>query len=394
MSSRGRILNALNLKKPDYVPCSFMLFRALRLKARNDYEYIENMVEMGLDAIAWLPINNMNQVSDFMDLNGFPNRIDPGVSINEWTENDPGESLTILHKEYITPEGVLKSEVRKTPDWPYYYHTPVMDDFLVPKSRSRKYLVEVKEDIKKLKYILTPPTKEDIKDFRENAEKMKKLAKKNDIALGGMWGIGMDAAGWLCGLENIMMLTIDDPGFVEEFAEFISIWNISRMEVFLDFGIDIFMRRGWYEGLDFWPSANFKKYIFPHLKKEVDICHEADTKFCHIITDKIPIDELIKAGVDAVVGVDPVMDKTMDLKSLKQKAQGKICLWGGVNQALTVELGDESGIKDAVKEAITVLGKDGGFILSPVENVIDVSEDVWKKVTMFIEAWKTLRSSI
>ncbi len=106
---------------------------------------------------------------------------------------------------------------------------------------------------------------------------------------------------------------------------------------------------------------------------------------------KPAIDEMIEAGVDAVVGVDPVMDKTMDLKSLKQKAQGKICLWGGVNQALTVELGDESGIKDAVKEAITVLGKDGGFILSPVENVIDMSEDVWKKVIMFIEAWKDLR---
>jgi len=101
---------------------------------------------------------------------------------------------------------------------------------------------------------------------------------------------------------------------------------------------------------------------------------------------------LIEAGVDAVVGVDPVMDKTMDLKSIKQKAQGKICLWGGVNQALTVELGDESGIKDAVKEAVTVLGKDGGFILSPVENVIDISEDVWKKVLMFIDAWKELRN--
>ena len=81
-------------------------------------------------------------------------------------------------------------------------------------------------------------------------------------------------------------------------------------------------------------------------------------------------------------------------KSLKKKAQRKICLWGGVNQALTIELGDEDGIKDAVEEAITVLGKDGGFILSPVENVIDISEVVWKKVIMFIEAWKEFREKI
>ena len=55
MTSRERLLTALNCKKPDYVPCSFMLLRALRLKARNDYEYVENMVDLGLDAIAWLP---------------------------------------------------------------------------------------------------------------------------------------------------------------------------------------------------------------------------------------------------------------------------------------------------------------------------------------------------
>ncbi len=393
MTPRERLLCALNCEKPDYVPCSFMLFRALRLRARDDYDYIEKAVELGLDTFAWLPVNNMNRFSDFMDLNGLPNRIHPDVQIKNWVEIDPNESVPILHKEYITPGGILKTEVRKTEDWPYYYHIPVCDDYLAS-HRSRKYLIESKEDLRKLRYILTEPTKEDIAQFRQDAKEMKKIADKHNLPVAGMWGVGLDSAAWLCGLENIMMLSYDDPGFVEEYVDVIGRWNRSRMQVHLDFGVDLFVRRGWYEGRDFWGPEFFRKLILPSLKKEVDLAHQAGAKFGHIITSKAPVDELIEIGVDVLIGVDPVMDPTMDLAALKAKAKGKICLWGGVNQALTVEQGSENEIKEAVEKAVRTLGKDGGFILCPVENVIDVSQEVWDKELMFIEAWKELRAIV
>ena len=51
MSSRDRLLNTLNLKKSDYVPCSYMLFDSLRRNSKNDLEFAEKQLEMGLDPV-------------------------------------------------------------------------------------------------------------------------------------------------------------------------------------------------------------------------------------------------------------------------------------------------------------------------------------------------------
>ena len=65
---------------------------------------------------------------------------DPQVSVSEWQENLPGEGLPILVKEYQTPAGTLRAEVRQTRDWPWGDHVPLFDDYIEP--RSRKFLVE------------------------------------------------------------------------------------------------------------------------------------------------------------------------------------------------------------------------------------------------------------
>ncbi|MBI3923028.1 MAG: hypothetical protein HY318_16530, partial [Armatimonadetes bacterium] len=61
-----------------------------------------------------------------------------------------------------------------------------------------------------------------------------------------------------------------------------------------------------------------------------------------------------------------------------------------VNGFLTVERGTPREIEAAVHQAIDILGP-GGFILSPVDNVRDPSDEVWRNVEVFIEAWKQCR---
>ena len=65
-----------------------------------------------------------------------------------------------------------------------------------------------------------------------------------------------------------------------------------------------------------------------------------------------------------------------------------MCLWGGVNGFLTVEMGTKTEVQEAVCNAIRTLAPGGGFILSPVDNVRDTSEHAWKNVRALIEAWK------
>ena len=66
-------------------------------------------------------------------------------------------------------------------------------------------------------------------------------------------------------------------------------------------------------------------------------------------------------------------------------------IWGGVSGAITVELGTEQETEEAVTEALSVLGRKGGFILSPVDNVREDTENAWRNAMTFIQTWKKFR---
>jgi hypothetical protein len=55
LSSRQRMLRALDCQETDRTPCSFMLYKALQTASRDYADFIERQVEMGLDAYVQLP---------------------------------------------------------------------------------------------------------------------------------------------------------------------------------------------------------------------------------------------------------------------------------------------------------------------------------------------------
>jgi hypothetical protein len=99
---------------------------------------------------------------------------------------------------------------------------------------------------------------------------------------------------------------------------------------------------------------------------------------------------LTELGIDVLIGADPVQGKGTDLPRMKSQLKGKTCIWGGVNGFVTVEEGTETEIEEAVKNAMETLGPDG-FILSPVDNIRDPSDRVWRKTMKLIEAWRKYR---
>lgn len=389
-NSRERILMALNNKEPDYIPCSFMIFTALEKRCKNQFEFIERQLNLGLDVKVELP--------------ELPIRFHPEVRTKEWKEKSKEGYL--LYKDYYTPKGALRSIVKKTDDWPYNDSLPLFNDYLTP--RSRKFLITSKEDIKSLDYLFSEPTKDDILNFREKAKKLKRLAQNRGLLVSGGWrsdgpemGInrdagtmGADALMWLCGVERMLLWAMDEPEIIEELLEIISNWNIKRIKVYLEEGIDLLIKRAWYESTDLWSSSLYRKLIFPLLKKEVDLTHQAGTKFGYIMTSGVMplLDDLLNSGIDVLIGVDPVQGRGTNLKELKEKLGGRICLWGGVNGFLTIERGTKKEVEDAVSKAISILGPGGGFILSPVDNVADTSDATWNNVKVMIDTWKKLRN--
>lgn len=377
LSSRDRILAALQCRQPDHVPCCFSGFKILRDRCADQFEFVDRQVEMGLDAV--------------VHLSGTPLRHDPQVHIREWREDAPGARYPILHKEYVTPAGALRTSVNQSEDWPWGDHVPFIDDHLIP--RSRKFLVTGRDDLEPLRYLLAAPRDEDVQAFRQEARHARAWAEKRGVAVIGYYGQVGDVASWLCGMQECMLLAVDDSDFMQQFLSVIEDWNRRRMEVILDEGVDLFVRRAWYENSDFWSPPLYRDFILPSVRRDAELVHEAGAKFgCLMSCSSMPLlDMMMDAGVDMLIGIDPAQDRTMDLRLLKQKAAGRMCLWGGVCGYLTVECGTPDEIRAQVRQAVSILSPGGGFILSPVTNVRADNGRVWENIRTLIETWRALR---
>jgi hypothetical protein len=99
------------------------------------------------------------------------------------------------------------------------------------------------------------------------------------------------------------------------------------------------------------------------------------------------LDDYLEAGIDVLIGVDPIQGTYTDMPLLKKKIGSQICLWGGVSGAITVEMGTEEEVRRAVRQAIETLGPDH-FILSPVDNITIDAPQTWKNIEIFRNEWR------
>ena len=391
LTSRERLLRTLRFEPTDYVPCSFMSFTALRRRCGEDlYELVKAERAMGLDSFLFIPTLPRPQRPDHPELRGLPVRFDASVVMREWQEDVPGHP-SILHKEYCTPAGKLRTSVRLSDDWPHGSHIPFVDDFQVP--RAIKPLVTgAARELEILQFLLTPPEPEDIARFKAEAERAHAFTREHQVLLAGGWGVGADMADWFCGFQNLMLLENDQPAFVENLLEMIHVWNRQRMAVVLSGHVDLFIYRAWYEGCDFVSPRFYRKAILPRLKSDAAFAHGHGAKFGYICsTGLLPLlGDFIEAGIDVLIGIDPVQGTKTDLPQIRAKTAGRMSLWGGVSGAVTVEMGGEQEIRTAVCQAIETLGPQG-LILSPVDNITVDAPETWRNLNVFIDEWKRRR---
>jgi hypothetical protein len=187
------------------------------------------------------------------------------------------------------------------------------------------------------------------------------------------------------------------PDIIQEYARIIHEWNLRQIEVYLDVTeAELILRRGWYETTEFLTPAAYHQIVFPTLRREAQIVHQAGRKFGYIITSAFTplLDDILDAGVDVLVGLDPAEGKGTNLAAIKERFhKRRRALWGGVSGAMTVELGSEEETEEAVRSALQTLAVGGGFILSPVDNVRENTDRAWRNTRRFIDAWRKYRAA-
>ncbi len=397
MSSRERLLAAIDGAPGAPIPCSFMIFRALRLKCRDEYEFAERQLEMGLDTR--------------MRLDDLPVRFAPEVQIEESVSPGKAGDPPLLTRVYHTPDGDLTSTIKQIEGWPFGDRLPLFSDYIAP--RAVRHPVSGPEDLPALRYLLQPPSEADVSAFLEECARRKRFAEERGLLLHGGWrgerwlmtgedqgligqdfgtGCVIDTLMWLCGGTEPLMWAYDQPDFLRELIGVVDDWNRSRLEIHLRAKPDVVFRRAWYEGTDFWSPSLFRQFILPVLRRDVELVHQAGARYAYIITTgMMPVAGMIvEAGVDVIVGVDPGMGKGTTLAEVREKLGGRIGLWGGVSGPLAVEEGTEKDVRSAVETAIAELGQTGRFILSPVDNIRADTEQSWRNVEVFVRRWREL----
>ncbi len=385
MSSRMRMLCALARLEADRTPCSFMMYGGLKATCRDYEDFVRRQLVMGLDAFVELPPRPPIVTNDHYNLHGLPASYGRDVTISEWQEHPSNEEDPILVKEYRTPNGTLRAEVRKTADWRWGNHVPFLDDYVIP--RSRKFLVSDGDDVNGLTHLLVAPTEEEIASFRAESASALQLARTEELLVAGGWGVGADLIGWVCGLQNMMYMAYDQPELLRRLLGLVASWNKKRMAVVLDAGIDLYIKRAWYENLDFWTPSTWRDFLLPILKADADLAHDRGAKFGYLITSNCMdlLEPIAEAGVDVVIGADP---HTWDLARARRVLNGRVCLWGGVNGHLTVESGTALAVRAEVRAALEVMKGEPGFILSPVDNVREDTPRARENVAALVEEWR------
>jgi len=383
LSSRERLLCAMGGQEPDHVPLwNLWRNRDVPFRYSTQVERAEAVLNLGLDDTLLLqpPLNKTEHYD--------ANRV-PGVKIQVQRVQTRQARYPLLLKEYDTPAGQIRQVVRRTGDWPYGEDVRLFSDHNV--SRSEEFPVKGPEDLPSLRHLLCEPTADQVREFQQTAAQLRQDARRLGVVLEGGWTALGDAALWLLGTEPLLLLQMDQPEFLEELLELICQWELGRMELLLEEGVQVIVHSAWYESTDFWTPKNYRRLLKPRLQRLVDLAHQAGALFSYIITTswQALAGDFADLGFDSLVGVDPVQGKA-NLRETRHCLGAHMCLWGGLNGALTLGQGAPAEVRQATEEAIRTLGPGGGFVLYPVDQL--VQETPWPNVEAMIEAWQEFGS--
>jgi len=396
MTSKERLIRTIKHQEVDHVPLYFKVdgFKPPpEITWKDQYERAERWLSMGIDDI--LLIQSPLTRNDFLGL-GDPIAFDKRVKTKVSVIHDKNEEYPLLVKEYDTPQGTLRQEVRKTRDWDsldeLYDHGGdnliLFDDYNVP--RSKKFLIEKEDDPKKLRYLFPPPSKGVLNDYKRYFDEVKRKAGELGVLTAAWTSIGAAALIWLCGIENAVFMAHDKPDMFEELIEIIHKRDMLATKICLDLGVDMIVRRGWYEGCTFWSPNIYRRYFLPKIKEIAKLVHEGNKLFGYVLTGgMMPIlSDLLDIGYDLHLQIDDVQGDA-DFKKVKGLFSGKIAILGGINEPITLEKESIDVIKKSVYRAVEILGRGGGFIPSVTDSLY--ASTPWESVEAVIEAWKEVR---
>ncbi len=200
-----------------------------------------------------------------------------------------------------------------------------------------------------------------------------------------------EIAWYLRGMEQFLMDMVERPDLANEIMRRVAdfyVGLLDRVMVAARGGVDLIWtsddvahQHGKLMSLRSW-----RELIAPHHERLNRRIHELGARVmyhcCGSVRPFIP--GLVEIGVD-VLDVLQFSADNMDPKDIKASFGGKLCFHGGMDVQSTLPHGSAEEVRRVTRERIEILGRNGGYILSPTHN-IQVDTPPENIIAMYSEA--------
>ncbi|MCE8422508.1 MAG: hypothetical protein J5U16_01080 [Candidatus Methanoperedens sp.] len=342
MSSKERVLTALNHEEPDRVPRLASFTPEVAGKLCKHFKIKDELFNPHGGTNHELDLKLGNDI--LLTAQGFANsyyqRLDKDY-IDEW-----GIPWKIV--EYKTKNGTGR-------------YTEISDRIL-------------KDDKSIDSYVPPDPT---IESRYEPSRKLIEEFGKEYPIMGVIVTTIFESAWALRGLEKLMIDFVTDEELANKILDIPFSYHLYAGKKLASLGVNIIWTGddvGGQEGMLISPEI-WRKYLKPRMEKlyselksinpDLKIAYHSDGNIYPII------DELVEIGLDIL---NPVQPKCMDPYCLKKRYGKDLSFWGTIDIQETLPFGTPGQIEDEVKDRIKNMGPGGGFIISPTHHVqIDTS---------------------
>jgi len=361
MTGRERIMCALRHGTPDRVPAtpdmSIMLPTTMARKAFYDpidltTAYIRCARYFGIDG--WMFNGTLDYTYDDTCRD---------VTYSTITIRDTEEIKEYRHIMH-TPDGDLTSTV--------------VSPRGAPATVTEKYIKDIKEQHKFLKYFFPDVTGYDKTTYLEQKQEM----NETGMICCSVGCPGIQSFSWM-GIENLMLAYFEYPEIFEELREIDDRINVKKMEYAADAGVESILTGG--SGSITLQSPDiFRKLSLPTIKKVTKIARQAGIiSGIHSCGKEYALVKMCAEETDLDY-VNPLEIPPMgdcNLAEIKQKYGDKLALMGNLHTTDVMLRGSVERVRLESLLAIRDAGQGGGFVLStgdqcgpytPFENIFEM----------------------